>query len=66
MKQICFSKNLKALRESRKMTQKELAEKLGVDQRTVSAWEKEVCEPSFSMLSAICEIFDETFDNILT
>ena len=66
MREIRFAKNLKALRESRAMTQKELANKLGVDQRTVSAWENEVCEPSFSMLAEICEIFDESFDDILT
>lgn len=66
MKEICFAKNLRTLRESKSMTQKELANKLGVDQRTVSAWEKEICEPSFTMLAAICEIFDESFDNLLT
>ena len=48
------------------MTQTELAGLLGVDRRTVSAWEKEVCEPSFTMLAKICEIFDETFDGIMT
>jgi len=37
-----------------------------VDQRTVSAWENDVCQPSFEMLSKLCEVFDETFDSILT
>lgn len=32
------------------MTQKQLANMLEVDQRTVSAWEKQVCEPSFELL----------------
>lgn len=48
------------------MTQKQLAGMLEVDQRTISAWEKGVCEPSFFLLSRLCEIFDETFDGILT
>ena len=48
------------------LTQKQLADLLKVDQRTISAWEKGVCEPSFSMLVKLCDIFDESFDNILT
>ncbi|MBR2448998.1 MAG: helix-turn-helix transcriptional regulator [Clostridia bacterium] len=66
MKEIKFSENLNALRQTKQLTQKQLAKLLDVDQRTISAWEKGVCEPSFQMLSKICEIFDETFDNILT
>lgn len=65
MKKICFADNLKALRKSRKITQSKLAEEMGVDQRTISAWEKGVCEPSFTMLAKLCEYFDETFDSIL-
>ena len=66
MKDINFAKNLSNLRKSKKITQSELAKILGVDQRTVSAWEKEICEPSLTMLAKICEFFDETFDSILT
>ena len=66
MKEICFAKNLVTLRKTKKITQTELAKILGVDQRTISAWEKGVCEPSLSMLENLCEFFDETFDSILT
>ena len=66
MKTIKFPDNLKSLRQSKKLTQKGLANMLSVDQRTISAWEKGICEPSFTLLSKLCEIFDETFDNILT
>ena len=66
MKQIKFAENLKILRNSKKITQGQLANILGVDQRTVSAWEKGVCEPSFSMLLKICEFFDEDFNGILS
>ena len=48
------------------MTQKQLANMLEVDQRAVSAWEKQVCEPSFELLAKLCDIFDETFDGILS
>lgn len=57
---------LKLLRKSKKMSQTELAKLLQVDQRTVSAWENDVCQPSFEKLSKLCEVFDETFDSILT
>ncbi|CCY04284.1 dNA-binding helix-turn-helix protein [Faecalibacterium sp. CAG:1138] len=66
MKEIRFAENLKLLRKSKKMSQTELAKLLQVDQRTVSAWENDVCQPSFEMLSKLCEVFDETFDSILT
>lgn len=65
-KTIKFSENLKAIRKVMDMTQWQLADLLGVNQRTISAWEHGVCEPSFEMLSLLCEIFDETFDGILT
>lgn len=48
------------------MSQTELAKLLQVDRRTVSARENDVCQPSFEMLSKLCEVFDETFDSILT
>ncbi len=66
MRKILFAENLKTLRKSNGITQKELADKVGVDQRTISAWEKGVCEPGFQMLAHLCEIFGETFDSILT
>ena len=54
------------MRKQKQWTQAELGAMIGVDQRTVSAWEKGVCEPSFLLLAKLCELFDETFDNILT
>ena len=65
MIEIKFAENLKTLREARGLTQSALAEKLGVNQRTISAWEKGVCEPSYLTLALICEFFEETFDGIL-
>jgi len=65
MKNIRFNENLRELRTARKLTQKQLSDILQVDQRTISAWEKGVCEPSFTMLVKLCEFFDETFDGLL-
>ncbi len=64
MIEVKFSDNLKNLRKSLNMTQGDLAKLLNVDQRTVSAWEKKVCEPNFEMLSKLCEIFNEDFNGL--
>ncbi|MBQ7369395.1 MAG: helix-turn-helix transcriptional regulator [Clostridia bacterium] len=64
--QIKFAENLKNLRKSMGLSQKQLAEIMLVDQRTVSAWENGICEPSFAVLAKLCEYFNETFDSILT
>ena len=66
MKEIRFSENLKRLRTESKITQNELAKMLRVDQRTISAWENDVCEPDYKTLAEICEVFGEDFNGILT
>ena len=66
MKEIKFAENLKNLRTTFKMTQSQLATLLDVDQRTVSAWEKKICEPDFNTLLKLCEIFEEDFNGILS
>lgn len=66
MKEIKFAENLKYLRKNAGITQENLAKMVGVDQRTISAWERGVCQPSFEILALLCEIFEETFDSILT
>ena len=65
MQELKFAKNLKLLRQSVGLTQKQLAEKLGVAQRTVSAWEKKICEPNFSLLLVLGDIFNEPIDELL-
>ena len=66
MYKINFKENLRLLRKEKKWTQDQLAKMVGVDQRTISAWEKGVCEPSFATLAKLCEIFNETIEGILT
>ena len=62
---INFAKNLKNLRTESKMSQKTLAELLGVNQRTISAWEKKIAEPSLAYLAKLCDIFNEDFNSLL-
>ena len=65
MIEIKFAENLKNLRMESGLTQKKLAEMIGVDQRTVSAWERGTSQPSLEMLALLCEIFEENFDGLL-
>lgn len=66
MKEIKFAENLKGLRQARGMTQEQLAALLGVDQRTVSAWENKICRPDYEMLAKLCDVFGEDFDSLPT
>lgn len=63
---IKFAENLKNLRLEKGFSQSDLAKILGVDRRTVSAWENKICEPSFEILGKLCDVFDESLENILT
>ena len=46
---------IKQLRESRKLTQSELADRLGVSSKTVSKWETATGLPDISLLQPLAE-----------
>lgn len=54
-----------ALRKANGMTQRELAEKLNVSDKTVSRWERDESAPDLSLIPVIAEIFDITCDELL-
>jgi transcriptional regulator with XRE-family HTH domain len=56
---------ISALRKANGMTQKELAEKLNVSDKTVSRWECDDSVPDLSIIPVIAEIFDITCDELL-
>ena len=57
--------NLKTLRQKRKMTQQDIANKLGITQATYNGYEKGKHQPSIDMLKKIAEIFDTSIDIIV-
>ena len=65
MEQKTIGKFIAVLRKSQGMTQKELAEKLGVSDKTVSHWEREESAPDISLIPVIAEIFSVTCDELL-
>lgn len=52
-----FGENLKLIRKSRKISQEELAEKLGVSRQSVSKWETGENYPSMQNIMCLCTIF---------
>ena len=66
MVKIKFAKNLYRFRKEHQYTQEKLAQLLNVDQRTISNWENGISEPGLELLAKLCEIFNESFDNLLT
>ena len=54
-----------ALRKANGMTQKDLAERLNVSDKTVSRWERDDGVPDLSLIPVIAEIFGVTCDELL-
>lgn len=58
-------KALKRLRESRALTQKQLADQLKVHQSAVALWEGGYCNPRSTKLLEIAKILDCTVSELL-
>lgn len=59
------NKNLKFLRTLQGLTQKQLAEKLGLKQAAVGAYEEERATPPLSCLTEISRLFGVSLDNLV-
>lgn len=60
-----FGDNLKALRNSRSLSQKELADALGFSFQSISKWERNESLPDIVTLIKIAEFFSTTTDSLL-
>ena len=60
-----FKTILRNLRRQDRMTQGELAEKLGVAKSTISMWENGARKPSYEMLEAIADYFNVNISHLL-
>ena len=56
--------NIYTLRKEKKITQGQLAEKLGVSEQSVSKWENDLCAPDVSLLPIIAGYFGVSIDRI--
>ena len=62
---ISFGKRLKELREENNLTQKELAEKLGINAVTYLHYEKEQRQPSLELIADISVFYGVSVDYLL-
>lgn len=63
---MTFGEKLKQLRESKDMTQDDLAAKLYVSRTAISKWETNRSYPSIDSLKAIQKEFDVSIDNLIS
>lgn len=60
-----FCENLKNLRVSNNLGQKDLANLLNISVKTVSHWETGYCEPSIAQLIALSNFFEISIDELV-
>ena len=60
-----FPKQIKYLRQSRALSQVQLADKLGVKKQSISNWENDNIVPSVDMLEKIADFFRVSTDYLL-
>ena len=61
-----FGQNIKELRVEKNMSQKMLAEKIGVTQGAVYFWEKEINEPTVGYIIKLAKVFGVSIDDLLS
>ena len=66
MNQVRIGKFIAECRKIKKITQSELAEQLGVTDRSVSNWENGKNMPDLSLFKPLCEILDITINELLS
>ncbi len=65
MDQIKIGKYIAGKRKELGMTQKQLAEKLGMSDKSVSKWERGICLPDVSVYIQLCEILGISINEFL-
>lgn len=56
---------ISSLRKEKGMTQLELAEKMGVTDKAVSKWERDLSFPDINSIPKLAEIFDVSVDDLM-
>ena len=65
MKKQTFGNMIVSLRKEKGMTQLELAEKMGVTDKAVSKWERDLSFPDISSIPKLAEIFEVSIDDLM-
>lgn len=65
MKKQTFGSMIAEFRKEKGMTQVELAEKMGVTDKAVSKWERDLSFPDVNTIPKLAEIFNVTVDELM-
>ena len=65
MKKQTFGQMISSLRKEKGMTQLELAEKMGVTDKAVSKWERDLSFPDVNSIPKLAEIFEISIDELM-
>ena len=65
MNQQTTGKFIAHKRKEKNLTQEQLAEKLGVSNKTVSKWETGKCMPDYSVVKSLCEELEITVAELM-
>ena len=65
MKKQTLGIMISTLRKEKGMTQLELAEKMGVTDKAVSKWERDLSFPDINSIPKLAEIFEVTVDELM-
>ena len=61
----CIGKHIAEKRKALGLTQKQLAHKLNMSDKSVSKWERGICLPDVSVYLELCEILDMSINEFL-
>ena len=65
MKKKTLGMMISSLRKEKGMTQLELAEKMGVTDKAVSKWERDLSYPDLNSIPKLAEIFDVSVEDLM-
>lgn len=65
MNQLVTGKFIALKRKQKNLTQEQLAEKLGISNKTVSKWETGKCMPDYSIVKSLCEELEVTVAELM-
>ena len=65
MNQLTTGKFISKKRKEKNLTQEQLAEKLGISNKTISKWETGKCMPDYGIVKSLCEELEITIAELM-
>ena len=65
MDQLTIGKFIAKKRKEKNLTQEQLAEKLGVSNKTISKWETGKCMPDYGIVKSLCKELEITIAELM-